>query len=261
MLHRFPKVCSTCGASVLHKKHLVAQTVSKLKQVVSRNPSSESLLPYLFLIERDCPPGGSGFISLAGKLSSLLFIMNPLPMDKLSAIFLLSSDTGFTHKKSCFSQWIAWINSLLEKGMYRNPSNLLLCCRRWARARKPRQVFCLPNLSYRAFCFPPSRTAPFLNLQRSLREKKYFPARPSCMGRVRGLQQLLGVWVPLADVCYSSHFINVGNKTPDYSWPKRPLFDWQPVCVSYDITHCITPEKKKKIMNKINKVLKTCQVH
>lgn len=135
---------------------------------------------------------------------------------------------------------VPWINSLLEKG--RNPGPWLpschLMCRCWPGVHRLHQISCPPNLPKCAFHFPASRLAPALKHERNLREK-HLSARLFYMGRVLGLQQLLGVWVPLADVRYSSHFINFGNKTPDYSWPKHPLFDWQPACVSYDITHRI----------------------
>lgn len=111
-------------------------------------------------------------------------------------------------------------------------------CRCQHGTQRLHQFSCPPNLPECAFHFSAPCLVPALKHKRNLREK-HLSARLSYMGRVLGLQQLLGVWVPLADVCYSSHFINFGNKTPDYSWPKHPLFDWQPVCVSYDINHPI----------------------
>lgn len=45
-----------------------------------------------------------------------------------------------------------------------------------------------------------------------------------------GLQQLEKVWAPLADVRCSSHFINVGNKTPNYSDPSSTLWLTAGVC-------------------------------
>lgn len=166
-----------------------------------------------------------------------------------SAIFLLGPGTGFTHKELLHSVTcrIASLGltppSLLEKGMCSNPQNTLSRCHLWSAGAglmhtnyvKSSALQTFPNMP---FTFYPPVRPHFSTARETLGRSTYQQGCPT-WEEYWGLQQLLGVWVPLADVCYSSHFINVGNKTPDYSWPKHPLFDWQPVCVSYDITHGI----------------------
>lgn len=242
----------TSGVPVPHKKCLVAQIVFKLKQVVSRNPSSESLLPLPFLIEHVCRPGGSTF-------SSLVEGRTPCSSSVTTRCWLTSSEQCYfppqfrywfyTHKKLLQSLNCRIVPlgltplSLLEKAMCRNPGNLLSHCHLWSAGAGLTHTNCVKSFALQTFpnmpfAFHPPIRPHFSTARETLGRSTYQQGCPT-WEEYWGLQQLLGVWVPLADVCYSSHFINFGNKTPDYSSPKHPLFDWQPVCVSYDITHCI----------------------
>lgn len=53
-----------------------------------------------------------------------------------------------------------------------------------------------------------------------LKKSCYQTRRPS------GSNSCKKVWAPLADVCYSNHFITVGNKNPDYFWPNKAARFW-----------------------------------
>lgn len=173
------------------------------------------------LTEHNCPPGQSISSSLVLGWPPCFSLEIITDWQTYSSSIFLNSDC----RNSLVSKMearVPWINSCLKKS--RNPGPWLSSSRLWCAGaglgHRLCQISCPPNLPECAFHFPAS--VPALSHRRKLREK-HFSARLLYMGRVLGLQQLLGVWVALADVRYSSHFINFGNKTPDYSWPKHPF--------------------------------------